>query len=181
MKARTVGAMSVFICFAAATVFAELKIGFINSQQIFKEYQATKDAQEKFDKEVAKWEQEATNTQKPLMEMKDQLEKQSLLLSAQRKKELEDQFTQKKAEYQAFLSDKLGQNGDVYKRNVELTKPIVEKINKIIDKIANDERYDFIFDAAAGGVVYAQPKYDLTDRVVKILNAESTAAPTTTK
>jgi outer membrane protein len=181
MKARTVGAMSVLICFAAATVFAELKIGFINSQQIFKEYQATKDAQDKFDKEVAKWEQEATNKQKQLMELKDQLEKQSLLLSAQRKKELEDQFNQKKAEYQAFLSDKLGQNGDVYKRNVELTKPIVEKINKILDKIANDEHYDFVFDAAAGGVVYAQPKYDLTDRVIKILNAEATTTTTTTK
>jgi outer membrane protein len=172
MAMRHAGIMAVVVCFAATASFAEMKFGFINSQEIFKQYSGTKEAQEKFDKEVAKWEQEASNRKKDLMDLKDQLEKQSLLLSAQRKKELEDQFNQKAADYQTFLQDKLGQNGEVLKKNVELTKPIIERINKILDKIGKDERYDFIFDEANGSVVFAKPAYDLTDRVLKLLNSE---------
>ena len=157
---------------AIALVSAEVKIGYINSQAIFKDYQGTKEAQDKFDKEVAKWEQDASIMKKELEDMKAQLDKQSLLLSSEKKKELEETLKQKYVTYQTFLQEKLGQNGEVLKKNVELTKPIIEKINKIINKIATDEKYDFIFDEANGGVIFAKPIYNLTDRVVKILNAE---------
>ena len=50
--------------------------------------------------------------------------------------------------------------------------PIIDKINKILEKIGKDEEYDLIMDARMGGVVYAKEKFDLTDRVVKILNKE---------
>jgi outer membrane protein len=151
---------------------AELKIGFINVEEIFKNYSGTKDAQEKFDKEVAKWEQDASARQKEIKDIKDQLEKQSLLLSSERKAELEAKLKQKMVEYQDFLQTKFGQKGEVLSKNEELTKPIVEKINKIIDKIAKDEGYDFIFDARAGGVIYGKPAYDLTERVLNLLNKE---------
>ena len=51
-------------------------------------------------------------------------------------------------------------------------KPISEKVQRIIDKIAKEENFDFIFDARAGGIIYALPKYDLTDRVLMLLNKE---------
>ena len=57
-------------------------------------------------------------------------------------------------------------------KNEELTKPIIEKINKIIEKIAKDENYDYIMDARAGGVIYGKPAFDLTERVLDILNKE---------
>jgi outer membrane protein len=80
-------------CFLTAS--AQLKLGFINAEEIFKNYTGTKEAQDKFDKEVAKWEQDATNRQKEMKEIKDQLDKQSLLLSAERKAELEAKHKKK--------------------------------------------------------------------------------------
>jgi outer membrane protein len=157
-------------CFFWAS--AELKMGFINVEEIFKNYSGTKDAQEKFDKEVAKWEQDASARQKEIKDIKDQLEKQSLLLSSERKAELEAKLKQKMVEYQDFLQTKFGQKGEVLSKNEELTKPIVEKINKIIEKIAKDENYDFILDARAGGVIFGKPAYDLTQRVLGLLNKE---------
>ena len=151
---------------------ADLKIGFINVEEIFKNFAGTKDAQAKFDKEVAKWEQDASQRQKDIKDIKDQLEKQSLLLSKERKDELEAKLKQKMVEYQDFLQTKFGQKGEVLSKNEELTKPIVEKINKIIDKIAKDEGYDYILDARAGGVIYGKPAFDLTERVLNILNKE---------
>jgi outer membrane protein len=151
---------------------AEMKIGFINVEEIFKNYAGTKDAQAKFDKEVAKWEQDASTRQKEIKDIKDQLEKQSLLLSSERKAELEAKLKQKMVEYQDFLQTKFGQKGEVLSKNEELTKPIIEKINKIIEKIAKDEGYDFIFDARAGGLIYGKPAFDLTERVLNLLNKE---------
>jgi outer membrane protein len=151
---------------------AQTKIGFINSEEIFKNYAGTKEAQEKFDKEVAKWEQDASTRQKDIKDLKDQLDKQSLLLSAERRAEIEAKLKQKMQEYQDFLQTKFGQKGEALTKNEELTKPIIEKIQKIIDKIAKEDNYDYIFDARAGGVIYAQKKYDLTERVLTILNKD---------
>ena len=86
---------------------AELKIGFINVEEIFHSYQGTKDAQDKFDKEVAKWEQDASAKQKEIKDLKDQLDKQSLLLSSERKAEIEAKLKQKMTEYQEFLANQI--------------------------------------------------------------------------
>jgi outer membrane protein len=154
---------------------ADLRLGFISSEEIFQKYEGTKEAQDKFNKEVAVWEQQATNMQKEIKDLQDQLEKQSLLLTNDRKREIEDKLKQKVATYQKFLQEKLNpQEGEAYKRNAELTKPIIDKINVIIAKIAKDENYDFIFDQKAGGIVFAKPAYDLTDRVILLLNKEGT-------
>jgi outer membrane protein len=173
VKVSTLGRLTVLIVIAAfGCALAEMKIGYINSQQIFENYQGTKEAQEKFNKEVAKWEQEASDRQKEIKDLKEQLDKQSLLLSTERKKDMEDRLQTKMAEYQKFVEQKLGQNGEAISKNEELTKPIVEKINKILEKIAADENYDFIFDTRSGGVVFAKKTFNLTERVITILNKE---------
>ena len=160
-------------CAACATIAsAEMKMGFINSEEIFKSYQGTKEAQDKFNKEVAKWEQQATDMQKEIKDLKEKLDKQGLLLSIERKKEIEEKLKTKLATYQEFLQTKFGQQGEAVSKNEELTKPIIAKINKIINKIAKDENYDFIFDQRGGALVFAKDSYDLTTRVVTILNKE---------
>jgi len=151
---------------------AEMKVGVINSEKIFTEYEGVKTAKEKFDKEVAVWEQQATQKQKDMQSLKDQIDKQSLLLSAERKKALEDSLNQMAVQYQKFLQDKFGQKGEALQKNEELTKPIIEKINKIIDQIAKDENYDLIFDESRGGVVFAKEMYNLNPRVLEALSKE---------
>ncbi|KMQ52134.1 Outer membrane protein H precursor [Chitinispirillum alkaliphilum] len=159
------------IVIAAASVsVAQMKIGFINSEKIFAQYEGTKTAQEMFNAEVARWEQEASQMQREIRELQEQLEKQSLLLSDSRKREIENQLRQKMIRYQEFIQQKFGQEGEALVKNEELTKPIIERINVIISDIARDENYDFIFDARAGGIVHAKSQYDLSDRVLEILN-----------
>ena len=157
---------------AASITNAEMKLGYINSEAIFAEYEGTKEAQSKFNNEVAKWEQEASKRQQEIKDLKEQIDKQSLLLSNERKKALEDSLNQKMVNYQKFLQEKFGQKGEALEKNEELTKPIIEKINRIIEKIAKEENYDYIFDARAGGIVFAKKVYDLNQRVLEALNKE---------
>ncbi|HUI93442.1 MAG TPA: OmpH family outer membrane protein [Chitinivibrionales bacterium] len=164
--------MLVCICGLLSIASAQMKIGYINIEEIFRNYAGTKEAQSKMDKEVAKWEQDASTRQKEIKDLKDQLDKQSLLLSAERRAEIEAKLKQKMQDYQDFLQTKFGNKGEVLSKNEELTKPIIDKIQKIIDKIAKDENYDFILDARAGGVIFAKPAYNLTERVLNILNKD---------
>jgi outer membrane protein len=152
---------------------AELKIGYINSEQIFNEYEGTRKAQEQFDEEVKKLEQQAEEMKKEIQQLQEKLQQQSLLLSNEQKKKIQDELQEKMVEYQTFLRENLGREGKVVQKNMELTKPIIDKINTILQKIGKEENYDYIFDARGGSVVYAKDKYDLTQRVLTILNKQS--------
>lgn len=171
MRNSIISSILIIVCAGVAS-YGELRIGYINSEKIFQEYEGTKSAQQKFNKEVAKWEQEATEKKKKIKELSEQLEKQSLLLSEARKKEIENQLKQEYAEYEKFLQSKFGQQGEVLKKNQDLTKPIVLKINVILEQIAKTDNYDFIFDVRNGGLVWAKTTYDLTSRVLQILSKE---------
>jgi outer membrane protein len=170
-KVITIQKILVLLLGLAAFVSAELKIGYINSEKILMEYQGTKEAEEKLKKEVAKVEQEATERKKKMEEMREQLDKQSLLLSAERKKELEDNLQKEWIDYQKFLQENAGPEGSVAKKNQELFQPIIEQVNKILEVVAKNENYDFIFDARGGTLVWAKSAYDLTEKVIQALKS----------
>ena len=48
--------------------------------------------------------------------------------------------------------------------------PIVEKVNTLLEQVGQDEDFDYIFDAASGGLVYADSAYDLTPRIIEMLS-----------
>jgi outer membrane protein len=149
---------------------AQLKIGFVNSDEVLSQYSGTKRAEDELRREYQRWEQEATKKQENILRMEENLNRQALLLSEDRRTELRREIQDSVMAYQRFLQEHFGQQGLAAQRNNELLRPIVERINTIINQIARDENYDFIFDARAG-LVFAKPVYDLTDKVVRALNA----------
>ncbi len=152
---------------------ADLKFAHVDSKLIFEQYKDTKKAQGEYDKQVAKWEQDAAQKQKDLMEMKERLEKQSLMLSDEKKKALEADFLKKKSEYEQFVQKVYGRGGELFEKNEQFSGPIIEKIKKTIQDVANQEGYDMVFDRAAGAVVYWKKDNDLTQKVVDFLNKDA--------
>ena len=76
------------------------------------------------------------------------------------------------SELDKFRQEIWGEGGKLYSRNLELSKPILDKINTAIQKISRDNSYDFVFDAASANIVFALPEYDITDRVLDELKKE---------
>lgn len=168
MKKLVFGALIVMLLSCGA--FAQLKLGYVNSDAILEQYSGTKAAEEELRKQYAQWEQEASKKEQNIRNMQENLQKQALLLSEDRKNQINKELQDSLASYQKYLQDKFGQQGEAAQKNNELLRPIVEKVNNIINKIAADENYDFIFDSKAG-VVFAKKSYDLTDKVIKALNS----------
>jgi outer membrane protein len=175
--------MKAWITLLAASALAfggtDLKIAHVDSKMIFDKYSETTKAQKEYDKQVAKWEEDASSRQKELMDMKDKLDKQSLLLSDEKKKELEADFLQKQSEYEQFVQKIYGKDGELFQKNQEISDPIIQKIKKTIQDVANQEGYDMVLDRAGGAVVFWKKDNDLTQKVLDILNKETEGASST--
>jgi outer membrane protein len=101
------------------TSFAEdgLRIAHVDSKLIFDGYKGTRKAQEEFDRQVAKWEQQANLLQKELASIKERLDKQSLMLSDEKKRELEADYAKKDTELKDFISKVYGRTGELISEN----------------------------------------------------------------
>lgn len=159
-------------CLETAVYAQDLKIGYIDSERIFAEYKATRDAQEQFDRDVEAWRKQAEQSERELQEMREDLESQRLLLSEKALQEKEMAVQAKASEYERFVQSIWGPTGKIAERNAELTKPIVEKIRKVLDKLGAEQGFSIIFDAADGNIVYGEKALDLTDQVLAELNKE---------
>lgn len=160
---------------------ADLKIAHVDSKLIFDKYHETKKAQKEYDKQVQKWEQDVANKQKELMELKDRLEKQSLMLSDEKKKEMQADLMKRETEYRTFVEKVYGKGGDLLSKNEEFSGPIIQKIKKTVQDVANQEGYDMVLDRAAGAVVFWKKDNDLTQKVIDILNKDVKDAGTAAK
>jgi outer membrane protein len=157
----------------AGIVWAEeIKIGYVNSQQIFSQSQEYQEAQAKFDKDVENWNAEADEMKQNIANLQKDLESQSLILSAEKKKEKELILSAKQDTLNQFLNATFGQEGKAERRMAELSKPIRDKILEVIEKIAIENNYSLIFDAGTVNIAYAKKSLDITDEVLAEMAAE---------
>lgn len=164
-------AVLLFFCAASATA-ADVKLGFIDSERIFAEYQGTKEAQSEFNSQVELWNRELETKKQELQKLQEDYDSQALILSEPKRREREEDIQKRRSELDAFVQEIWGPSGRVARRNEELTRPIVEKIREVLNTIGRDEGFSIIFDATDGNVVYANDAFDLTDRVVVALNEQ---------
>jgi len=149
---------------------AQTKIRFVNSQRILDEYPAWKDVQKQVDELKKQYEDEFQKKQQEGQALLDEIQNQSLLLSPEKKAEKEGQLQNLQLQLEKFYYEKLGPQGEIFQKNQELSKPIFDKINTIIQKIGEEEGYDFILDNVQGVVLHAKAEWDVTDRVLEELN-----------
>jgi outer membrane protein len=172
----------VFSAALGATAFAaETKIGFVNSAEIFSRYKSFADTQQKFNKEVEEWKGKAQKMQSQVDSLALYIKGEIDVipprlpfhaLSESKQREKQEEYKAKETAYLEYVNTIFGPDGTVERRNSELTQPILDKINSLIAKIAQEEEYDYVFDAVAGNIAYANTKYDLTEKVIEELNKE---------
>ncbi|MFA6341605.1 MAG: OmpH family outer membrane protein [Fibrobacteraceae bacterium] len=153
--------------------FAEdgLRIAHVDSKLIFEGYKGTRKAQDEYDRQVAKWEQQANLLQKELAAIKEKLDKQALMLSDEKRKELEADYAKKDTELKDFINRVYGRTGELITENEKVSAPIIQLIKKAVNEIALQEGYDMVIDRATGAVLFWKSENDLTQKVLDYLNA----------
>jgi len=147
----------------------EGKIGYVDSMRLRAELKEFQDAQAEFDKDVRTWQDEIAQVELAIDSLKQDLENTKLLLSEATKKGKQDRIKTVELEYQNMTNDIFGPGGRAERRNAELTKPILDKINQVLEKIAAEENFVMIFDSVNANIAYAKKNLDLTDLVLEEL------------
>jgi outer membrane protein len=160
------------IMLAAVATAEDLKIGYVDSQRIFAEYQEYQDAQAKFDKDVETWNIQAEQMKAEVDDLADELESQSLILSVDKKMEKEEYLKAKQDTLRQFLDATFGPDGKAERRMAELSKPVRDKVLEVIEKVAIDNNYSIIFDAGTINIAYAKKSLDITDDILEELAVE---------
>ena len=158
------------ICVTAFAQEITVKFGYIDSQRIFAEYRETQEAEQLYKREVDQWKAEAAAKEQEIAKLQEELRAQSLMLSEEKKREKQLELDRKLEDYQRFVADTFGDEGVAARRNRELTQPIVDKINEILERLSETEGYGLVFDIANANIVFAKKEFDLTDRVLEELN-----------
>ncbi len=150
---------------------AETKIGFVDSERIFEEYQATRATNVEFNEFVALYRDSVAVLKQNIQNLKDELEGQKLVLSEEARLRKLDEIETLTNEYNTFLDEVFGSGGKIEQKNDVLITPLLKEINESVAKIAETEGFSLILDLSEG-VYYASSELDLTDLVIDDLNLE---------
>jgi outer membrane protein len=166
---RRICFITVVMLLTTAATFAQ-KYAFVDTEYIRKNIPAFNTAQEKLDKLSKQWEKEVADGYAVVEQMYKSYQNESVLLSQELKTKREEVIIAKEKEMKDLQNKYFGMQGELFKKREELVKPIQDEILKAIKEIAVDGSYAVIFDSAAGGnILFANPKYDISDQVLQKL------------
>ena len=147
----------------AQAVAAEMKIGYVNTQRIFRDAPAAQKAAKKIEAEFSKRDQDLQRMAKQLQSMQEGLEKNSVTMSESDRRNKERELNEMSRDFQRKQREF---REDLNLRQNEENAAIIEKANKAIKQLAENEKYDLIVQ----DVVWVSPKLDITDKVIKALS-----------
>jgi Skp family chaperone for outer membrane proteins len=159
---------------------ADLRVGYIDSGRIFRDYKDAQDAQQRFDREVQGWRDEASEKETSVKKLRDEVRDLSPILSSVKRHEREEEVQRAISEYERFVQDVWGPQGKAAKENERMTREVVGKIRSAVEKVAADRGMTLVLDAASGFIIYSDISLDLTTPVLQELAARAASTTTTT-
>jgi len=153
------------------TGHAQARYAIVDTKYILDKMPEYKDAQKKLDQTSMQWQKEIDDKQSALDKMYKDFDAEQVMLSDTLKKKREDQLFNKEKEVRDLQRKRFGYEGDLFKLRQDLVKPVQDKVYNAIQQLAVNRMYDFILDKSEGiTVIFADPKLDKSEDVLKILN-----------
>ncbi|PKO30314.1 MAG: hypothetical protein CVU34_19610 [Betaproteobacteria bacterium HGW-Betaproteobacteria-7] len=147
---------------ATGATAAELKVGYVNTQRIFRDAPAAQKAAKKLESEFSKRDQDLQRMAKQLQGLQENLEKNSVTMAETERRAKEKEFGELSREFQRRQREF---REDLNLRQNEENAAVIEKANRAIKQIAEADKFDLILQ----DVVWVSPRLDITERVIKAL------------
>ena len=155
---------------SSAKLYSQPKIGYVDSDTIMKQLPEAQDAQKKLDAIIKDWQDGLSKMEKDWKTKYDDYDKRKLILSEQKRAEIEKELVALEDQTSKYRQDKFGVKGELFQKQEELMKPIQNRIFTAIQQVAKEKDYDFIFDRSGDILfLYAKDDYDVTPLVIEKL------------
>ena len=162
-KLSAVGVVALTLSVSAVAFAQESKIGFVNTERVLREANIAKTAQARMEQEFAKRDKELQDMALRLKNMTDKLDKDAAVMSESDRLKKQREVTELDKEFQRRQREF---REDVNQRRNEELASVLDKAQKTVRQVAESEKYDVILQEA----VYANPRIDITEKVLKALN-----------
>lgn len=147
-----------------------VKIGYIDMEYILEKVPDYADALNQLEQKAQNWKQEIETKKTALNTLKENLKTERVLLTKELIEEREEEIGYFEKELLDYQEKKFGPKGDLIIQKSVLVKPIQDQIFTIVQDVAEQRKYDFVFDRASDlTMLFADKKHDISDYVVKKL------------
>jgi len=155
------------LAIASVAAAAEVKIGYVDLQKALNVSDAGKAAKEKIGQKVKEYESVISSKQEELKALKEEMDKQALLLSEDARAAKDRDFQQKGKEFQRFTKDV---QEELQQKDADFTRKILEELLAVIRDLGEKEGYTVLLEKNESSILYADSAINITDQVVKAYN-----------
>ncbi|HPW97967.1 MAG TPA: OmpH family outer membrane protein [Flavobacterium sp.] len=148
-----------------------VKIGYIDMEYILQNVTDYSEAKNQLEQKAQKWKQDIEAKKVEIAKLKDELKTEKPLLTKELIDEREEEIAFQEQELLDFQQKRFGPSGDLITQKAVLVKPIQDQVFNAVQDIAEQQKYDFIFDKSSDlTMLFAAKRYDISDRVLRVLN-----------
>ena len=149
------------------------RIGYIDMNVILNNINEYKKASILLDKNIENWKKEIALKKVQLKQMQDQLKAEKVLLTQELIEDKELEIQDFSIELISLQEKRFGPRGDLIQQRTNLLQPIQDQILSIVQQVAEERKYDFIFDRSSDAfMLYSAKNYDISDLVLKRINRQ---------
>lgn len=163
---------AMLVASAVSSLAGELSIAIIDVNKVLNESKEGTDAKARMKTRYDELQERLTTKQGELQSMRDDLEKQKIILGKEKIKEREDALDKELVEFRKIVAESEKEMRDT---ESAYTQEILKKIKATVDKVSKEKGFNLVVDRS-GGVVYADEGLDITSEVLAILNKEYESA-----
>jgi outer membrane protein len=173
-KAGIILAAALITAVFAGTSLAEgLRVAVIDMNKILNESDAGKVAKKKMEARYEELKKKIDVTQEEARKIKDDIDKQKVMLGKEKLKEKEDALQAKINELREMTQQ--GEQ-EMQSRQAEFTREVLKSVETKIDIVVKADKFDLVLEKTAG-VIYSNPSMDISSRVLALVNEPGKAAP----
>jgi Skp family chaperone for outer membrane proteins len=157
------------------TVFAQrgTRVGYIDMDYILESVEEYKKASLLLDKTIENWKKEIELEKLELQQYRDQLNAERIILTPELIKDRELEIQDFATTVIRLQEKRFGPNGDMIIQRSKLIQPLQDQVMTIVKQVAEERKYDFIFDRSSSAtMLYSAKNYDISDLVIKRINRQ---------
>ena len=161
-----------FMCIAA---FAQkgTRVGYMDMNVILENISEYNKANDLLDKNIENWKKEIELKKVQLRQYEEQLNIERILLTPELIKDREVEIQIFASEIISLQEKRFGPKGDMIVQRSKLIQPLQDQVLSVVKQIAEEKKYDFIFDRSSSlTMLYSAKNYDISDLVIKRINRQ---------
>lgn len=147
-----------------------IRIGYIDMEYILEKVPDYAEAKNQLELKAQKWKQEIELKKNEITKLKDNLKTERVLLTKELIEEKEEEITYLETMLLDYQQKRFGSTGDLITQKAVLIKPIQDQVFTAVQDIAEQQKFDFIFDKSSDlTMLFAAKKHNISDKVIRAL------------